>query len=284
MTHHDPFEDLAARSSPGRPGPASPAPCGPGSSTRSTSTTTDHPPSNSPRGRPPCREHTTSPPTTTSTTGRRPDGIWAPVTYTDARAGIRFLVDVLGFEEQMVVAAPDDESMIVHSQIRWPEGGLVQVNTDAADNPFLRASARRAVALRRHLRPAGGLGTVPGRRRRGPPSTGVHRTTTPTEWASRSETPRATSGASAPTPAAPDRPRRKIAADRVRLPIAYRSDFPCQPATGWVVARVSSPSAATSRVAVSPSSRWPSRMALATRSPTSRWMTRLSGRAPKAGS
>ena len=46
-----------------------------------------------------------------------------------------------------MVAAPDDESMIVHSQIRWPEGGLVQVNTYAADNPFLRERPPGAQSL-----------------------------------------------------------------------------------------------------------------------------------------
>lgn len=59
-------------------------------------------------------------------------GIWAAVNSTDAPAMIRFLVDVLGFEEELVV--PDaDPGVIAHSQLRWPEGGVVQVAS--ADRP-----------------------------------------------------------------------------------------------------------------------------------------------------
>lgn len=58
-------------------------------------------------------------------------GIWAAVHYADALAGIRFMTDVLGFEEQLVVTSPDDPSVVVHSQLRWPEGGIVQAGTAA---------------------------------------------------------------------------------------------------------------------------------------------------------
>ena len=67
------------------------------------------------------------------------DGIWAVVSYHDPFAGIRFLVDVLGFEEHVVVTAPDDPSTIVHSELRWPDGGIVQVAGHDPDNPFLHA-------------------------------------------------------------------------------------------------------------------------------------------------
>lgn len=63
--------------------------------------------------------------------------IWAAIPYADAPAGIRFLTDVLGFEPQVVVANPDDESVIEHSQLRWPEGGIVQAYTaNRPGNPF----------------------------------------------------------------------------------------------------------------------------------------------------
>lgn len=64
------------------------------------------------------------------------DGIWALVSYRDALAGIRFLVDVLGFEEQLVVVA-DDGTTVEHSQIRWPEGGLLQADTYVTGNEFM---------------------------------------------------------------------------------------------------------------------------------------------------
>lgn len=65
-------------------------------------------------------------------------GIWAGVFYDDALAAIRFLVDTFGFEEQLVVVADDDRT-VVHSQLRWPEGGIVQVGTYDPDNMFTHA-------------------------------------------------------------------------------------------------------------------------------------------------
>lgn len=62
-------------------------------------------------------------------------GIWASAHYEDALAGIRFLVDVFGFTEQIVVVG-DDDFTVVHSQLRWPEGGIVQAGTYDTDNPF----------------------------------------------------------------------------------------------------------------------------------------------------
>lgn len=52
--------------------------------------------------------------------------IWAALNFADAPAGIRFMTEVLGFEEQIVVPDEADPSIIVHSQLRWPEGGVVQ--------------------------------------------------------------------------------------------------------------------------------------------------------------
>ncbi len=63
-------------------------------------------------------------------------GIWAVVTFHDPQAGIRFLVDTFGFTEQLVVTSDDDPSVVVHSELRWPEGGVVQV-ASAADDPIV---------------------------------------------------------------------------------------------------------------------------------------------------
>lgn len=62
-------------------------------------------------------------------------GIWAAVYYEDALAGIRQLVEVFGFEEQLVVV-DDDGTTVHHSQLRWPEGGIVQVGTYRPDNLY----------------------------------------------------------------------------------------------------------------------------------------------------
>ncbi len=47
----------------------------------------------------------------------------------DIERSIRFYRDVLGFEEQIVVPNADDETVIEHSQLHWPEGGVVQAHT-----------------------------------------------------------------------------------------------------------------------------------------------------------
>ncbi len=63
-------------------------------------------------------------------------GIWAALNYADAMAGIRFMVDVLGFEADLVVPG-DDPAVVVHSQLRWPEGGVVQAGSaNRGDNVF----------------------------------------------------------------------------------------------------------------------------------------------------
>jgi len=71
-------------------------------------------------------------------------GIWAGVFYEDALAGIRFLVDVFGFVEQLVVTGPDDRT-VVHSQLRWPEGGVVQAETYDPDNEFTHAPGEQSL-------------------------------------------------------------------------------------------------------------------------------------------
>lgn len=79
--------------------------------------------------------------TVTSGAAGRPQGaIWAALNYADAPAGIAFLTDVLGFEAQLVVASEHDPSVIEHSQLRWPEGGIVQAGT--ANRPGNAYSAR----------------------------------------------------------------------------------------------------------------------------------------------
>lgn len=54
-------------------------------------------------------------------------GIWGVVHAADAPAMIRFLTDVIGFEAALVVQ--DEPGIVEHSQLVWPEGGVVQVGT-----------------------------------------------------------------------------------------------------------------------------------------------------------
>jgi uncharacterized glyoxalase superfamily protein PhnB len=76
--------------------------------------------------------------------GRGRGGIWAVVSYRDALAGIRFLVDVFGFEERLVVTGQDDRT-VVHSELRWPEGGIVQAATYDATNVYCLAPGQQSL-------------------------------------------------------------------------------------------------------------------------------------------
>jgi uncharacterized glyoxalase superfamily protein PhnB len=57
--------------------------------------------------------------------------IWPCFAYADARAAIRFLVDVLGFTE---VAVYGDGDVVEHAELRWPEGGGVMLGSARADS------------------------------------------------------------------------------------------------------------------------------------------------------
>lgn len=59
----------------------------------------------------------------------RNGGIWAVLWFDDCPAAIRWYVDVLGFEEALVVPDDSDPSVIAHSELRWPEGGIVQLGS-----------------------------------------------------------------------------------------------------------------------------------------------------------
>lgn len=67
---------------------------------------------------------------------RGPGGIWPGVYYRDAVAGIRYLVDVLGFEEVLVVEHPPGSGVVRYSELRWPEGGNVSPGTYDPDNEY----------------------------------------------------------------------------------------------------------------------------------------------------
>lgn len=60
--------------------------------------------------------------------------IWPALHYTDAAAGIRFILDVLGFEEELIVS--HEPASVEHSQLRWPEGGTVQAASRNRGNVF----------------------------------------------------------------------------------------------------------------------------------------------------
>ena len=71
------------------------------------------------------------------------DGIWGSMAYTDPQVGIRFLTEVLGFEELVLVR--DESGGIVHSEYRWPEGGIVGISAADDSNPFLPPPGRNGL-------------------------------------------------------------------------------------------------------------------------------------------
>lgn len=63
--------------------------------------------------------------------------IWPTLDYAHAPAAIAFLTEAFGFTAQLVVTDPDDESVVEHAQLRWPEGGGVMLGTaNRPGNPF----------------------------------------------------------------------------------------------------------------------------------------------------
>jgi len=52
--------------------------------------------------------------------------VWPAFRYEDAPAAIRFLVDVLGFTETLVVP---EGNLVAHAELRWPEGGAVMLGS-----------------------------------------------------------------------------------------------------------------------------------------------------------
>jgi uncharacterized glyoxalase superfamily protein PhnB len=61
--------------------------------------------------------------------------IWPALTYADAPAAIRFLVEAFGFVETLVVPGEGGRE-IVHAELRWPEGGGVMLGSTGDDNEF----------------------------------------------------------------------------------------------------------------------------------------------------
>ena len=71
-----------------------------------------------------------------STASTEPKNVWPCVNYVDARAAIRFLTEAFGFVETITVPG-DREDVVVHAELRWPEGGGVMLGTaNRPDSPF----------------------------------------------------------------------------------------------------------------------------------------------------
>lgn len=65
---------------------------------------------------------------TSNPTTPPPKNVWPTLVYRDAPAAIRFLVDVFGFDEVLVVPG-ETEGVVEHAQLRWPEGGGIMLGS-----------------------------------------------------------------------------------------------------------------------------------------------------------
>lgn len=55
--------------------------------------------------------------------------VWICLSYNDAPAAIRFLVDAFGFVERAVYTDANDPQIVEHAELRWPEGGGVMLGS-----------------------------------------------------------------------------------------------------------------------------------------------------------
>ncbi len=62
--------------------------------------------------------------------------VWPTLRARDARALIRFLVDVVGFDETAVYGGGD---VVHHAQLSWPLGGGIMLGSERDDAWALRA-------------------------------------------------------------------------------------------------------------------------------------------------
>jgi uncharacterized glyoxalase superfamily protein PhnB len=73
-----------------------------------------------------------------------PPQVWPTLRARDARALIRFLVDVLGFEETAVYA---DGDVVAHAELAWPPGGGVMLGSARDDDLPMQPGAFAAYVV-----------------------------------------------------------------------------------------------------------------------------------------
>lgn len=67
--------------------------------------------------------------TTPSRTPTVHPGAWPTLTYRDAEAALRYLIDVVGFSESVVYRG-DPERPISHAELLWPDGGGIMFGSE----------------------------------------------------------------------------------------------------------------------------------------------------------
>ena len=128
------------------------------------------------------------------------DGVWPALHYRDALGAIRFAVDVLGFEDLIVVADEDDPDGGAPLRAPLARGRHRPDRHVRTRRQRVLAAGRSGDPLRHHARPRVGAGALRGRRcgdRR--PAAARSTTACRVTGCSRCATARAACGASAPT-------------------------------------------------------------------------------------
>jgi len=59
--------------------------------------------------------------------------VWPCLSYSDARAAIRFLVDTLGFSESAVYG---EGERVDHAELAWPYGGGLMLGSSKPESPL----------------------------------------------------------------------------------------------------------------------------------------------------
>jgi uncharacterized glyoxalase superfamily protein PhnB len=54
--------------------------------------------------------------------------VWPGLVYDDAHAAVRFLAEVFGFEQRLLVPGVE-EGHVAHAELAWPEGGGVMLGS-----------------------------------------------------------------------------------------------------------------------------------------------------------
>jgi uncharacterized glyoxalase superfamily protein PhnB len=73
--------------------------------------------------------------------------VWTTLSFSDARAGIAFLVEGLGFTEHAVYADDADSSVVHHAELLWPHGGGVMCGSARDGSPVTRPGGASAYCV-----------------------------------------------------------------------------------------------------------------------------------------
>ncbi|RSM83893.1 glyoxalase [Kibdelosporangium aridum] len=63
-------------------------------------------------------------------------GVWACLRYNDADAARVFMTEVLGFTEMLTVRDDNDNTRIVHAEVKWPESGGIMYGSGGTHEDY----------------------------------------------------------------------------------------------------------------------------------------------------